>query len=40
MSDTISCTVEIDKEKWKKCEVLLEKKREESKQYLDNILKG
>jgi len=31
--------VEIDKEKWKKCEMLLEKKREESKQYLDNILK-
>lgn len=40
VSDTMSCTVEIDKEKWKKCEVLLEKKREESKQYLDNILKG
>lgn len=40
VSDTISCTVKIDKEKWKKCEVLLEKKREESKQYLDNILKG
>ena len=39
VSDTISCTVEIDKEKWKKCEMLLEKKREESKQYLDNILK-
>lgn len=39
VSDTISCTVEIDKEKWKNCEILLEKKREESKQYLDNILK-
>lgn len=39
VSDTISCTVEIDKEKWEKCEMLLEKKREESKQYLDNILK-
>ena len=39
VSDIISCTVEIDKEKWKKCEMLLEKKREESKQYLDNILK-
>ena len=40
VSDTISFTVEIDKEKWKKCEMLLEKKREESKQYLDNILKA
>ena len=39
VSDTINCTVEIDKEKWEKCEMLLEKKREESKQYLDNILK-
>lgn len=39
VSDTISCTVEIDKEKWEKCEMLLERKREESKQYLDNILK-
>lgn len=39
VSDTISCTVEIDKEKWKKCEILLERKRDESKQYLDNILK-
>lgn len=40
VSDTINCAVEIDKEKWKKCEILLEKKREESKQYLNNILKG